>query len=84
MTDVAAMKSKRVWTWSEGAPKLAIAALSLALAGCSTFDGWFGDEEIPLPGERIAISAATESLGAEGAVVSIPAAVNNTSWAQPG
>lgn len=84
MTDIAGEKSDVSRLWSRNAPKLAIAALSLALAGCSTFDGWFGDEEVPLPGERIAISAAAETLDAEGAAVSIPAAVNNTSWAQPG
>ena len=61
-----------------------VAGMALALAGCSTYDDWFGEEQAPLPGERIAISADVDLLEAEGGDVSIPAAVANSSWTQPG
>jgi len=61
-----------------------VAGLALALAGCSTFDGWFGEEQAPLPGERIAIAADVDVLEVDGGEVTISSAVNNSSWAQPG
>ena len=59
-------------------------ALTLTLSGCSSFDGWFGEDEVPLPGERIAISNNIDRLEPEGGTIRIPAAVSNSSWAQPG
>ncbi|VAW17924.1 hypothetical protein MNBD_ALPHA09-400 [hydrothermal vent metagenome] len=64
--------------------KIGIAGVALALGGCSTVDSWFGEEQTPLPGERIAVSANVDLLEVEGGSVSIPAAVANSSWAQPG
>ncbi|MFV2093216.1 MAG: PQQ-binding-like beta-propeller repeat protein, partial [Hyphomicrobiales bacterium] len=41
-------------------------------------------EQAPLPGERIAVSADVNVLEVQGGEVTIPAAINNSSWAQPG
>lgn len=61
-----------------------IAAAAMILTGCSAIDNIFREPEVILPGERIAVSTDANALLAEGGVISIPVAVSNSSWAQPG
>jgi outer membrane protein assembly factor BamB len=63
---------------------LAALAAALLLGGCSMTDNWFGDAEVPLPGERIAVAADIDALDIEGGTVTLPTAVANASWSQPG
>ena len=58
---------------------------AVLLAGC---EGFFSDEEPPLPGERYAVLALDEGLEADPGLqarrISLPAARANDSWSQPG
>jgi outer membrane protein assembly factor BamB len=67
---------------------LAAAVAALLVSGCSG-GGFFGeDDEIPLPGERIAIMFAEDGLTADPALESVPVVLPrpavNPDWPQPG
>lgn len=59
-------------------------AAATTLSGCSMFDGWFGEAERKLEGDRIALRTAVESEGAAGGVATFGAARNIGDWPQAG
>jgi outer membrane protein assembly factor BamB len=64
-----------------------VGALALLLSGCQTFDDWMGTPEVPLPGERVPVSQASDALtvaGGELVGIQVPAPIENASWSQPG
>lgn len=58
----------------------------LALAGCSTIEGWFQTNKPPLPGKRELVTPTHEGLApTPGAPrVTLPAPVRNAGWPQAG
>ncbi len=65
---------------------LALAGL-LALGGCSLWDDWFGQEKVPLPGERerVLIPSTGLELSAGAAPrVTLPPPATNADWPQAG
>ncbi|MCA0305294.1 MAG: PQQ-binding-like beta-propeller repeat protein [Proteobacteria bacterium] len=62
--------------------------LAVSLAGCDTFDDWFGKSKVPLSGERQAVFSERGELEADkdmaSVSVTLPAATVNTSWPQSG
>ncbi len=58
---------------------------ALVLIGCG---GWFGEEEVPLPGERISVLAAETKLkpdpGSEQRTIQLPRPTPNPEWPQNG
>lgn len=70
---------------------LAAAALSVLLSGCGMFSegGWFGgDEEPPLPGERVSVLELERAVEPDPTLaatpVVLPAAMANRDWPVPG
>ena len=62
-------------------------ALPLALTGCSLFDGWFGENKVPLPGERFAVSAPKRGLVVDNPGnlrVTLPQPATRPDWPQAG
>jgi outer membrane protein assembly factor BamB len=66
--------------------RAALLAAPLALAGCSTFDSWFGDKKVILPGKRENVFVDRRGLVVDEAVpkVVLPPAVRNAAWPQAG
>lgn len=64
--------------------RAAIAALPVALGGCSLWDSWFGTSKTPLPGERRAVlpgeTELTPDEGMASVEVALPPPVRNTDW----
>jgi outer membrane protein assembly factor BamB len=63
-----------------------LAAMATPLAGCQTYDDWFGIKKKQLPGERQPVLAGTRPL-ADGAAplrVTLPAPTDAAEWPQPG
>lgn len=59
----------------------------LAMTGCSLFDGLFGDNKTPLPGDREAVLTSRRGLQVDegaGRTVVLPPAVENAAWPQAG
>ncbi|HEX3575721.1 MAG TPA: PQQ-binding-like beta-propeller repeat protein [Rhodopila sp.] len=58
----------------------------LALAGCSSFDDWFGDKKTALPGKRENVMADRRGLVVDEGTpaVVLPPAVRNANWPQAG
>ncbi len=58
----------------------------LALAGCGLSKYWFGARQIPLPGKRLPVLVQQHGLVVDhdAPPVTIPAATDDTDWAQPG
>ena len=74
---------------SFGLRLIATAALSLALAGCSSMPSWLGGSDKPkAEGERLSVlahdTALTAEAGADEIKIVIPAAVYTLSWEQAG
>lgn len=65
-----------------------LAGAGLALAGCETLDGIFGDSKKPLPGERQSVLQTDRNLSADpaagGRAVALPAPVAMAEWPQAG
>ena len=66
----------------------ALIAMSLVLAGCDVFDWFEGPTKAPLPGERIAVIAESRAIEPDTRIsdvrVTLPEAVANPNWPQPG
>jgi outer membrane protein assembly factor BamB len=64
----------------------AVLLLPVALGGCGLWDKWFGEEKIPIPGTRIAVTSPHRGLevDAKGARVVLPPPVANVNWPQAG
>jgi outer membrane protein assembly factor BamB len=79
---VNATKTNRVGALSRRGALLA----PLALAGCSTFDDWFGAKKTPLPGKREALLLDRRGLVVEDnpPKVVLPPATRNAAWPQAG
>ena len=62
------------------------AVLLPLLAGCSFYDDWFGAEKAPLPGNRVAVLAASAGVqpAKSGVKVTLPAPASSDVWAQAG
>lgn len=58
----------------------------LALAGCETFEGWFGEKKTPLVGKREPVRLLRQGLAVdEGSPkVTLPPPVRNAAWPQAG
>jgi outer membrane protein assembly factor BamB len=72
-------------------PQLALARRAallapLALAGCSTIEGWFTTNKKPLPGKREAVTTTPRGLVVSGSApkVTLPPPVRNAAWPQAG
>lgn len=67
-------------------PRRAMLLLPLALGGCGMWDKWFGENKIPMPGTRVAVSNPKRGLevDAKGLRVTLPPPVANTDWPQAG
>src|SRR5690606_18391293 len=68
---------------------LVLCFIGMSFAACSSFGGIFGgDDDIILPGERVAVIPSDQPLeadpGASQNPVVVPAAYTNTDWSQPG
>ncbi|MDP9195584.1 MAG: PQQ-like beta-propeller repeat protein [Pseudomonadota bacterium] len=68
---------------------LVLTVLTLSLGACSTVDDWMGKaEDPPLPGQRIAVMKAENTLHpdeeAAQVPITVPEAVTNEDWAQSG
>jgi outer membrane protein assembly factor BamB len=65
-----------------------LAALPLALGGCSLWDGIFRDTKEPLPGERRSVLPGETELqpdeGMETAEIALPPPARNMNWPVPG
>lgn len=70
------------------ARRTVLAALPLALGGCSLWDGIFRDTKQPLPGERRSVLPGETELqpdeGMETAEIALPPPSRNTGWPVPG
>ncbi len=69
--------------------RAAIAGLALTLSGCGLGDSFFGaDDEIPLPGDRIAVMLFDEVLRPDESLKDFPVVLPrpefNADWPQPG
>ena len=67
--------------------RAALLAPVAALGGCGLFDNWFGEKKTPLPGKRIDVMQASRGLEVDPTVrgkVTLPAAIANADWPQPG
>ena len=66
----------------------ALFALCLLVAGCSTVEGWFEEEEELLPGERVSILSLDRGLEADPAIadlrVTLPQSQANADWPTAG
>jgi outer membrane protein assembly factor BamB len=62
--------------------------LAAGLAGCSVVEGWFEEDEVPLPGERVAVMLDDTTIEPDpsiaGLAVGLPAARANADWPQAG
>ncbi len=58
----------------------------LALAGCETFDGWFGSKKVPLQGKRESVQRLRRAVVADEGVrkIVLPPPVRNAGWPQAG
>ena len=60
-------------------------AASVAAAGCDT---WFGDDDTPLPGKRVAVMQPQRTIAPDAAIradeILLPPAVANADWPQAG
>ena len=71
-------------------PSLRAAALlaGLLLSGCSTVEGWFGEDEEVLPGQRLAVMLDDQVIEPDPAIaglqISLPPARTNANWSQSG
>ncbi|PWC39993.1 pyrrolo-quinoline quinone [Azospirillum sp. TSO35-2] len=68
---------------------LSASLLALLLGGCDTIGGWFGKTpDPPLPGKRVSVLTRERKVEPDaqlaGVAVTVPQAVANNAWAQPG
>ncbi|AWU93740.1 PQQ-binding-like beta-propeller repeat protein [Azospirillum ramasamyi] len=68
---------------------LSASLLAVFLGGCDTLDSWFGKTpDPPLPGERVAVLQRERKVEPDpqlaAVAVTVPPAVVNAAWAQPG
>lgn len=67
---------------------LLLGGAALALSGCETIDGIFGDKKTPLPGERLPVIQRDRELAidpaAAGRPVQLPAPTARAEWPQSG
>ena len=68
------------------ARRAAVLGAPLLLAGCGLMDSWFGEEKAPVPGKRLPVLTAQNSLAVDkdAPPVSVSAVTADAGWPQPG